>query len=170
MQDELLQELEKLTDSRKQWIIKFHLQNQWLILSSKWSSHNHQNWDWWYKDHIIEIFSIADTLYDWLNNKRTLNFSLDSVKIVLYFHDVEKILKYTFWVTWFDKWNYYINILPQKFGFNFEDFELNALKYIHWEWDDYSWHKRVMNELAAFCHCCDTISARIWYDYPMTNW
>ena len=41
-----------------------------------------------------------------------------------------------------------------------------ALKYIHGEGDDYQKDKRVMTPLCAFCHCCDVISARIFFDYP----
>lgn len=43
---------------------------------------------------------------------------------------------------------------------------LNALTYVEGEMNDYSSKRRVMNELAAFCHKVDVHSARIWFDYP----
>ena len=42
----------------------------------------------------------------------------------------------------------------------------NALRYAEGEKEDYHPTKRIMNPLAAFVHCCDTISARIWFDEP----
>lgn len=42
----------------------------------------------------------------------------------------------------------------------------NALTYVEGEINDYSSQKRVMNELAAFCHKVDVWSARGWCDYP----
>ncbi len=38
-----------------------------------------------------------------------------------------------------------------------------ALEYVEGE-HDYSPGKRSMNELGAFCHCCDILSARLWHD------
>jgi hypothetical protein len=42
----------------------------------------------------------------------------------------------------------------------------NALKYVHGEWADFNPTERIQGPLAAFVHTCDTISARIWYEYP----
>jgi hypothetical protein len=57
--------------------------------------------------------------------------------------------------------------LYDKYGFNFSKKQFNAFCYIHGEPDDeYDPYVRIMNPLAAFCHCCDVISARIWHDYP----
>ncbi len=44
--------------------------------------------------------------------------------------------------------------------------QLNALKYVEGEGNDYRKDKRIMNEMAAFCHLCDVTSARIWYNEP----
>ena len=42
----------------------------------------------------------------------------------------------------------------------------NALAYIHGEGETYRKDLRVAGELAAFCHCCDYLSARLWHDQP----
>ena len=35
---------------------------------------------------------------------------------------------------------------------------------------DVTYHKkRAMNELAAFVHACDVLSARLWHDRPLTE-
>jgi len=43
---------------------------------------------------------------------------------------------------------------------------LNALKYVHGEGNDYNPEVNVQGPLAAFVHCCDTFSARVWPDFP----
>ena len=68
-----------------------------------------------------------------------------------------------------DKDRYYKVDLPEKYNINFSKQEQNALKYIHGENKDYPPNERIMNELAAFCHSVDTISARIWYNEGRDN-
>lgn len=80
----------------------------------------------------------------------------------MYFHDIEKIWKYTEGKV-IDKEKWYDEILPSR-GIVFTNEERQALKYIHGEGADYSSQKRVMSPLATFCHIVDTASARIWYD------
>jgi len=53
-----------------------------------------------------------------------------------------------------------------EYGINLSPAQLNGLTYVEGEIKDYSSFRRVMNELAAFCHKVDVNSARIWYDYP----
>ncbi len=42
----------------------------------------------------------------------------------------------------------------------------NAIIYVHGEGEMYSSFENVQKPLAAFVHCCDTISARVWSDHP----
>ncbi len=46
------------------------------------------------------------------------------------------------------------------------DYQMNALTYVEGELKDYSSKRRVMNELAAFCHHIDNWSAREKFNYP----
>jgi len=142
----------------------FHKKYEDLILSAAGSAHNHHAWQGGYADHIIEIFKIAKILYRTMDGFRKLIFALDSALIVLYFHDIEKIWKHSQAKEDIDKLEFY-NHGIKEFGLSFTDDEMNALKYIHGEKDDYRADARIMNPLAAFCHCVDTMSARIWFDY-----
>ncbi len=162
MMHQLIDYLKTLEDQRKKSIIKFHEDHLLLILEAKGSNSNHQAWKGGYLDHIQECFNIADSIYGALCKIRPLPFKLSECFIVLYFHDIEKIWKYTTNEI-IDKKLYYQTTLQKKYSIVFSEQELNALKYIHGENEDYSGKKRVMNELAAFCHSVDTISARIWH-------
>ena len=44
--------------------------------------------------------------------------------------------------------------------------EENAMRYAEGENNDYTNLRRVMNELAGFCHICDILSARVFHNYP----
>ena len=156
------QEITKINDPRTKYIISFHSQNKEIISKAKGSSKNHQWWVGGYQDHVHETLIIARRLYKTMNDFRPLPFLLDSALIVLYFHDIEKITKYTTGLK-FDKHQFY-NEEIKKYQIWFTDEEINALTYIHGENEHYSNSKRTMNELAAFCHCVDTISARIWFN------
>lgn len=152
-----------LKDHRFSAICAFHKENEDLMLKARGSANNHQNWEGGYSDHICEIFEIAKNMFESLSKIRKVPFSLESALIVLYFHDIEKIWKYTTGEI-IDKEKWYNEILPEK-EICFTEEELNALKYVHGE-HDYSGKERKMNRLAAFCHAVDCLSARMWFDEP----
>ena|SRR3989338_4492030 len=54
----------------------------------------------------------------------------------------------------------------KKYGIELLPEQQNALKYVEGEHNDYTNQRRVMNELAMFCHMCDEWSARGWHDHP----
>ena len=110
---------------------------------------------------------IANNLFSSLQKIRPLPFLIDSAMIVLYFHDIEKMYKYGANKD-INKLEYFEKILLQS-GICFTKTEKNALHYVHGECLDYTSKKRTMNELAAFCHTVDTISARIWYAHGQRN-
>jgi hypothetical protein len=56
-----------------------------------------------------------------------------------------------------------LKYIIEKYDLNISPEEENALKYIHWEWKDYSEHSRIMWPLAGFCHMLDIASARIFF-------
>jgi len=134
---------------------------------AKGSSNNHQNWEGGYFDHVEEIFKYAIRLYETLTQDRDLDFSLSDALLVLFLHDIEKPIKYSKLSTQYNLTdNDLRKTLIDKFGFKLTEEHNLALKYIHGEGDDYRKDKRVMSPLCAFCHCCDVISARIFFDYP----
>jgi hypothetical protein len=142
------------------------------------SVHNHQAWEGGYLDHVREVMNIAYVLYGALASKRPLPFTLSSALLVLYLHDVEKPWKYQ------PRAEGGIEEIPAmrgdkaaqhafreaklgRYGLSLTPVEAEAFKYVEGERDaDYSNRRRVMNELAGFCHACDVLSARLWHDYP----
>jgi hypothetical protein len=131
------------------------------------SSNNHQHWNGGYIDHIKEVFKYCIDLYSLLS-ERDLNFTLSDAMLVLFLHDIEKPIKYSkLNGTLGDDDILVKEELIRKFGFNLTIDHLIALKYIHGEGEDYRKDKRVMNPLGAFCHCCDVISSRIFFNYPI---
>lgn len=134
------------------------------------SSGNHQDWEGGYFDHIKAVMNHAIMLYEQLDKVSRLDFSLEDALVVLFLHDIEKPIKY---VQTSDK-HLYRRVLKsddeiKKEIIDYYQVKLtqehyDAIKYIHGEGDDYSKNKRVMSPLAAFCHCCDVMSARIFHD------
>lgn len=143
------------------------------------STASHQAWAGGYRDHVQEVMNVAATLHLQLNKVRPLEFTLESALLVLFLHDCEKPfkqatdvqLKYFPWIkkrpSKSDK--VFQKQLIAHYGFSLSDDEWNALCYVEGENEDYVHGKRVQGPLAAFCHCCDVVSARIWYDYPKST-
>jgi hypothetical protein len=156
--------LDGLTDSRKDKILAFHRQYENRIYAAKGSTIKHQAWSGGYADHLADIMRIAEGTYELFSQTRKLPFSLESALIVLYFHDIEKPFKYTEPVEHIDPKKWLFEVLNKEHGIKFTDEEENALTYIHGEGAEYDPNIRIQNPLAAFCHCCDTTSARIFHD------
>lgn len=139
----------------------------------------HQAWPGGYAGHIEEVMNLAYELYKVLDGHRKLPFKIQSALLVLFLHDCEKpfksandeSLKHFSWInkrpTKSDK-NFQQELLSH-YGFSLTDDEMNGLLYVEGEGDDYRHGERVQGPLAAFCHTCDVISARIWHDYPRTE-
>ncbi len=105
-----------------------------------------------------------------MDTLRKLPFELSDVVLVLFIHDIEKL-----WtcnpsegVKIVNKELLKVEII-KKYKLVLEEDHLNALKYIHGKGSDYNSILRVQTPLAAFVHCCDTLSARVWFDYPKKN-
>ena len=136
------------------------------------SSHNHQAWNGGYLDHVVEVMNLGIFFYDKLTEIMDPPFSMADVMVVLFLHDLEKAWKYTGRhdeiVTKKQREEFRLKVIDM-YGIEFTEKQANALKYVEGEGDDYSSEKRVMNELAAFCHICDVASARIRHDHPKNN-
>jgi hypothetical protein len=140
------------------------------------STKSHHAWNGGYVDHVQECMNLARILYERLNTERTLPFTLASAYVVLFLHDCEKPFRHATdaefahfpWIakrpTKSDK--VFQKLLLQHYGFIISDDEQNALHYVEGEKNDYKEGSRVQGPLAAFCHSCDALSARLWYDYP----
>jgi hypothetical protein len=127
--------------------------------TAKGSSHNHQNFDGGYYKHISDIMYYANILY---KNLQITDFLLSDAILILFLHDIEKPIKYCS-ITSENNDTIRKNLIEQ-FKIVLNEEHILALKYIHGEGDDYSKTKRIMSPLCAFCHCCDVISARIFFN------
>lgn len=131
------------------------------------SKNNHQTWVGGYVDHIRDTMVIATELYNVLSLHGPLPFTLSEVHEVLFIHDIEKPLIYENKIrdVSSDMRKIMVQEILSECNFVLSDKMNNALKYIHGENEDYTGEKRVMNELAAFCHMCDVASSRIFHSY-----
>lgn len=168
-----------IDEPSKSCCFKILEENEELFKLAKGSKTKHQAWEGGYLDHVAETMNLAIMLYDILNKKRPLPFSLSDALLVLFLHDLEKPWKQlrkdeikledengiknenaieNFKEKLILKYNILLNE-NQKIG----------LKYVEGEVRDYDPYKRLANELAAFCHMCDFWSARGWHNYPAEN-
>jgi len=162
MMKTIVEYFHSMEDDRREALLEFHLEFEPLMRIAKGSSHNHQAWEGGYISHITELFHIAEVSYAALGSLHPMPFPLDQALIVLYMHDIEKIWQYSTGET-IDKDDWYNEILPKR-GITLTDSEMNALEHIHGEQNHVKTERR-MNELGAFCHSCDCLSARLFWDY-----
>jgi len=140
--------------------------NAQRLLEAPGSSHNHQAWPGGYLDHVLEVMNIATALYASLSEWRSLPFKLPDALLVLFLHDLEKPWKKDFDLKAKTARALFREKKIAEYEFALTPEQQNALAYVEGEGDDYSSSQRVMNEMAAFCHACDVISARIWHNFP----
>lgn len=166
-----------LAEPNKVPALKFWDDLQTYIPNAAGATRSHQAWPGGYKDHVQECMNLARILYARLGEERRLPFSLESAYLVLFLHDCEKPFRHASdeqlenfpWITArptaSDK--EFQKQLVEHYGFKVNESEWNALKYVEGEPEsEYVEGNRLQGPLAAFCHVCDTISARIWHDYP----
>lgn len=149
-----------------------------LFESAPGSSHNHQAWPGGYVDHVADAMNTASTLYDTLAaTGRPLPFTKADALLVIYLHDLEKPFKFTI-----DEHGHLTDNpdIPDKaaraakreevmrqYGIELSPQQANAMRYVEGIRDgEYTNQARIMGELAALCHSADTLSARMWYNYP----
>jgi hypothetical protein len=146
---------------------------------AKGSQTKHQNWQGGYIQHLEEIMNIGLQMYGTFYDLRLIPFSISDIMLVMFLHDLEKPWKYSpdpedaKFVKSFPNVKAFIEFQMNKYNISLTPEQYNGLKYIHGEGDDYDPKVRIQLPLAAFVHCCDTMSARIWFDYPKqtkTGW
>ena len=174
-----IEELVKMIDQPNGSICHKMLEDNYQLFSrARGSGHNHQAWEGGYLDHLTEIMNIAVVLYEPLNNKRTLPFSLSDALLVLYLHDLEKPWRHLV----NDKGEavvnpelkdkrtqvkHFVKTKIEEYGLNLTAEHWNGIWYAEGEHYDYAPGKRTQLPLAAFVHMCDVWSARGWYNYPL---
>jgi hypothetical protein len=157
------------------------------------SRRNHQAWRGGYLGHLEDAMNLALVQYEAMNSLRPLPFTPADMLLVLWLHDVEKPWKYVSMdgaavrlilsqgevhadaetveemLSSKDGRAAFRNGLIRAYGIELSDEQANGLKYVEGEGDDYSPDGPVMGPLAALCHACDVLSARMWPDYPSTE-
>ncbi len=137
--------------------------------ASPGSLRKHQSWKGGYIHHIEETMNLGAMIYKEMNQFRKLPFTFSDVLLVLFIHDLEKPFRYVPTKKEFGndlEKHDFIESLIKKYKIKLSASHKNALEYIHGEGDDFSRTKRIQKPLAAFVHCLDTMSARIWFDEP----
>ena len=129
----------------------------------------HQAWEGGYIDHLEEAMNVACGMFEMMNNFRPLDFSLSDALLVLFLHDLEKPFRYVEpkqELNTEKEKKAFVQSIIDEYDVELTDNHKNALQYIHGEGDDYSRTENVQKPLAAFVHLCDTVSARIWPNFP----
>lgn len=171
----LIEMLKMINEPYGSACLKISLENKTIFEYAKGSRVKHQVWQGGYMDHITEIMNIAVITYSSLSTYKSLPFSLSDALLILFLHDLEKPWKYSDnqkLVDEFQAFGDYQDFIMFKvteYSIVLTDDHMNALKYTHGKGDDYDPLIRIQQPLAAFVHCCDTISARIWFDEPKKN-
>lgn len=156
-----------VAEPNKSKLFRLYNEHSEKFINSPGSLGTHQVWSGGYIDHIVDMFDIAETL--WVSKIKhgiKLPFTYGDLVFVIALHDVEKPFKYCedpFFNTRSTKEILYH--IVDEYKFELTPIHLNALKYAHGENEDYVRGQRVMNELAAYLHACDVISARAHFEH-----
>lgn len=172
----LEQLVEMLDESVREVCRRILADNRERFSKAQGATHNHQNWPGGYFDHVRECMNIAHLQYWALSAARPLPFTLSDALLIMFLHDIEK------------PWRYALNdageleIIPgleskearqefrdkklAEYGLVLTPNQQNAMEFVEGEYKCYSSKRRMSGPLAAFCHICDVVSARIWFDCP----
>jgi len=154
-------------------------ENRRLFETTPGSTHNHQAWPGGYIDHITDGMNLAVHLYRFMESfGRPLPFTLSDALLIFFLHDLEKPWRIVVGADGAhnkpgldtkEAFKKFREKQLEKYGIELTPAQHNALTYVEGEYKDYSSKRRVMNELAAFCHLVDTWCARGWYNYPLSG-
>jgi hypothetical protein len=160
-------------DKNRDHLWQIVLDNQDLFTRAAGSSHNHQAWEGGYLDHVREVMNLAAQLYSTLSKLRKLPFTLSQALEVMFLHDIEKPFKIgktlvyagiSYEATKLHRKQLRADLIA-RYEIKLTPEQENALEYVEGVPDSkYTPGERTMGELAAFCHSCDILSARLWFD------
>lgn len=151
--------------------------NRLLFETARGSTHNHQTWEGGYIDHVTDGMNYARHLYAFDEAfGRPLPFSLSDALLVFFLHDIEKPWRIVVdkdgqvsnrkGLTTKDEFKKFRDEKLTEYGLVLTRNQQNGFMYVEGESKDYSSKRRIMNELASFCHKVDNWCARGWHDYP----
>jgi hypothetical protein len=165
--------LEKVDEPYQSAFRRLLVEHEEQFRLARGSSHNHQAWTGGYLDHIREVMNAALVLYDTLGQLRPLPFSLSDALVVLFVHDLEKPWAYEKVAAgWRRRDGFKANAHEHRLatlaavGLALPQELERAVFFVEGEGSHYSNQSRGMSPLAAFCHLCDVISARLWPNHP----
>ncbi|MCI0542806.1 hypothetical protein L0Y69_03610 [bacterium] len=174
-----IEELLNLIDQPNGNISKRILVDNRALFEKAWGSrHNHHTWEGGYIDHITDGMNYARHLYMFdAAFGRPMLFSLSDALMIFFLHDLEKPWRILINAQGeasnregFDTKEEFKRFREEKlaeYGLELSPYQMNGLTYVEGEGKDYSSKRRVMNDLAAFCHNVDVKSARGgWYNHP----
>lgn len=152
-------------------------ENRKLFETIPGSTHNHQTFFGGYFSHVLDGMNYAYYLYDFdASFGRPLPFTKSDALLIFFLHDLEKPWRIEVMedgtvrnrpgLDTKEAFKEFREKKLEEYGITLTPAQMNGLTYVEGEIKDYSSKRRVMNELAAFCHKVDTWSARGWYDYP----
>jgi hypothetical protein len=152
-------------------------QHRPLFEMARGSTNNHQTWDGGYIDHVTDGMNFARHLYSFIASfGRPLPFSLSDALLVFFLHDLEKPWRILVdaagetsnreGLTTKEDFKAFREAKLVEYGICLTPEQMNGLTCVEGEYKDYSSKRRVMNELASFCHMVDNWCARGWYNYP----
>lgn len=163
-----------------------------LLRQAPGSTHNHQAWQGGYWDHVVEVMNLWVLLYRSFEATGRLaelppeeQFTLADGLPVLFMHDIEKPWRallvdgspvldadgsLVIRPDLVDKGarKAFAERKLEEYSIEFSPQQRNAWQYVEGLRDsEYSPKDRVMRPLAALCHACDLLSARVFYDFPL---
>lgn len=166
--------IDMIDEPNRSQCVRLFTDNKELFKKAKWSNVKHQAREWGYINHLEEVMNVAVIMYQDLHRCRKLPFSLSDALLILFIHDLEKPRKYA-WsqndqeeLTQYADAKDFIKMKMNTYAFQLSEEHRNAFTYIHGEWKDYNPNQNIQWPLGAFAHCCDTISARIWFNHPIS--
>lgn len=168
--------IEMIDQPFREQCMRILTENRQLFETAQGSTNNHQAWPGGYIDHITDGMNFANQLYTFMSGfGRPLPFSRSDALLIFFLHDLEKPWRIKVGkegafnapgLETKDQFKIFRETQLQKHGIVLTPSLMNALTYVEGEHKDYTSKRRVMNELAAFCHMPDNWCARGWYDYP----
>jgi hypothetical protein len=171
--DQLIERIEQPYRSKCRRILE---DNRLLFETAQGSTHNHQAWPGGYIDHITDGLNFVRHLYAFMSGfGRPLPFSCSDALFIFYLHDLEKPWRIKIresgaynapGLETKEQFKAFREAKLVEYGITLNSYLMNALTYVEGEYKDYSSKRRVMNELAAFCHMADNWCARGWHNYP----
>ena len=140
-------------------LLKLYLENKERFDTAPGSKRKHQAWRGGYADHLSDVVEIGTRMH------RTLSppIDLEDFVLVTFLHDLDKVFTYTEpCLIIQDKFEFILDTAA-AYGVSLTYPQMNALRYAHGEGGAHNPEYRIINELGAFLHAADILSARVFH-------